>query len=141
LQRDRTADARTRQEALQATRRQIDATQDAAERTRLQAQEQQQRTDLEKAVNQSQVDLQNLQRQISNELGVKVKAAIQDVVKGDWCAARPERGHHGGLVSTRTRSDLARDPATERSGCGAPRRTSPEARVAGVICFRCAVMR
>jgi Skp family chaperone for outer membrane proteins len=82
LQRDRTADARTRQEALQATRRQIDATQNAAERTRLQAQEQQQRTELEKAVNQSQVDLQNLQRQISNELGVKVKAAIQDVVKG-----------------------------------------------------------
>ena len=82
LQRERTADARTRQEALQGTRRLIDATQDSAERTRLQAQEQQQRTDLEKAVSQSQVDLQNLQRQISNELGVKVKAAISDVVKG-----------------------------------------------------------
>jgi Skp family chaperone for outer membrane proteins len=82
LQRERTADARTRQEALQATRRQIDATQDSAERTRLQAQEQQQRTDLEKAVTQSQVDLQNLQRQIQSELGVKVKAAIQDLVKG-----------------------------------------------------------
>ena len=82
LQRERTADARTRQETLQATRRQIDATKDSAERTRLQAQEQQQRTDLEKAVNQSQVDLQNLQRQISNELGVKVKAALGDVVKG-----------------------------------------------------------
>ena len=82
LQRERTADARTRQEALQATRRQIDATQDSAERTRLQAQEQQQRTDLEKAVTQSQVDLQNLQRQISNALGVKVKAAIEDLVRG-----------------------------------------------------------
>ena len=82
LQRERAADARTKQEALQATRRQIDATQDNAERTRLQAQEQQQRTDLEKAVNQSQVDLQNLQRQISNELGAKVKVAIQDLVKG-----------------------------------------------------------
>jgi Skp family chaperone for outer membrane proteins len=82
LQRARSTDARTRQEALQATRRQIDATQDSAERTRLQAQEQQQRTDLEKAVTQSQVDLQNLQRQISNELGVKVKAAIQELVKG-----------------------------------------------------------
>lgn len=82
LQRERTADARTKQEALQATRRQIDATQDSAERTRLQAQEQQQRTDLEKAVNQSQVELQSLQRQISNELGVKVKAAIEDLVKG-----------------------------------------------------------
>src|SRR6185436_3987833 len=70
LQRDRTADARTRQEALQATRRQIDATADSTDRTRLQAQEQQQRTELEKAVSQSQVDLQNLQRQISNELGV-----------------------------------------------------------------------
>jgi Skp family chaperone for outer membrane proteins len=82
LQRERTADARTKQEALQATRRQIDVTADSADRTRLQAQEQQQRTDLEKAVNQSQVDLQNLQRQISNELGVKVKAAIEDLVKG-----------------------------------------------------------
>ena len=82
LQRERAANARTTQEALQATRRQIDATKDSAERTRLQAQEQQQRTDLEKAVSQSQVDLQNLQRQISNELGVKVKAAISDVVKG-----------------------------------------------------------
>ena len=82
LQRERTADARTKQEALQATRRQIDATQDSAERSRLQAQEQQQRADLEKAVSQIQVDLQNLQRQISNELGVKVKAAIEDLVKG-----------------------------------------------------------
>ena len=82
LQRQRTVDARTKQEALQATRRQIDATGDSAERTRLQAQEQQQRTDLEKTVTQSQVDLQSLQRQISSELGVKVKAAIEDLVKG-----------------------------------------------------------
>jgi len=82
LQRERTADARTKQEALQATRRQIDVTADSADRTRLQAQEQQQRADLEKAVNQSQVDLQNLQRQISSELGVKVKAAIEELVKG-----------------------------------------------------------
>src|SRR4029078_12866900 len=82
LQRERAADARTRQEAVQVTRRQIDATQDSAQRTHLQAQEHQQRTDLEKAVNQSQVDLQNLQRQISNDLGVKVKAAIEDLVKG-----------------------------------------------------------
>jgi len=82
LQRERTAEARTKQEALQATRRQIDATADSTDRTRLQAQEQQQRTELEKAVSQSQVDLQNLQRQISNELGIKVKAAIEDLVKG-----------------------------------------------------------
>jgi len=82
LQRERAADARTKQDALQATRRQIDMTGDSAERTRLQTQEQQQRTDLERAVAQGQVDLQNLQRQISNELGTKVKAAIQDLVKG-----------------------------------------------------------
>jgi Skp family chaperone for outer membrane proteins len=82
LQRERAAAARTKQDALQATRRQIDATQDSAERSRLQAQEQQQRTDLERAVAQSQVDLQNLQRQISNELGTKVKAAIEELVKG-----------------------------------------------------------
>ncbi len=82
LQRERAADARTKQEALQATRRQLDATADSAERMRLQAQEQQQRTDFEKAVNQSQVDLQNLQRQISNDLGIKVKAAIEALVKG-----------------------------------------------------------
>ena len=82
LQRERGADARTKQEALQATRRHIDATGDSAERTRLQAQEQQQRTDLEKAVSQSQTDLQSLQRQISSEMAVKVKAAIADLVKG-----------------------------------------------------------
>ena len=68
---------RSRRRVVKSTR-----PQDSAERTRLQAQEQQQRTDLEKAVSQSQVDLQNLQRQISNELGVKVKAAIEDLVKG-----------------------------------------------------------
>jgi Skp family chaperone for outer membrane proteins len=82
LQRERTAEVRTKQEALQTIRRQLDATQDAAERTRLQTQEQQQRTDLERVVSQTQVDVQNLQRQISNELGVKVKTVIAELVKG-----------------------------------------------------------
>src|SRR5262245_33929361 len=81
LQRERAADARAKQDALEGTRRQILATQDASERTRLQTQEQQQRTELERAVAQSQTDLLALQRQIQNDLGVKVKAAIEAVVK------------------------------------------------------------
>jgi ribulose kinase len=92
---------RSRRRAVKSTR-----TADSTDRTRLQAQEQQQRTELEKAVSQSQVDLQNLQRQISNELGVKVKAAIQDLVKGTGVQVVLSADHHGGLGSARTRSDL-----------------------------------
>ena len=81
LQRERAGAARTKQEALETTRRQIPAAQDSAERTRLQTQEQQQRTELERLVAQSQTDLQTLQRQIQTDLGAKVKTAIEAVVK------------------------------------------------------------
>ena len=80
LQRERRADAQTKQQTLEATRKQLAATQ-GDERVRLQAQEQQQRAEFEKAVAQSQVDIQALQRQISVELTPKVKAAVEQIVK------------------------------------------------------------
>ena len=80
LQRERTADARTKQQALEATRRQLAAA-EGDERVRLQGLEQQQRTEFERAVAQAQTDIQALQRQISSELSPKLKAAVAEVVK------------------------------------------------------------
>lgn len=80
LQRERRADAQTKQQTLEATRKQLAAAQ-GDERVRLQAREQQQRAEFERAVAQSQADVQALQRQISVELTPKVKAAVEQVVK------------------------------------------------------------
>ena len=80
LQRERRADAQTKQQTLEATRKQLAAAQ-GDERVRLQAQEQRQRGEFERAVAQSQTDIQALQRQISAELTPKVKAAVEQVVK------------------------------------------------------------
>ena len=80
LQRERMADARTKQQTLEATRKQLASAQ-GDERSRLQTQEQQQRGEFERAVAQSQTDIQALQRQISLELTPKVKAAVEQVVK------------------------------------------------------------
>ena len=51
-------------------------------RAQLQQQEQSERTNLERAVAQMQTDLQQLQRQVSGEMQGKVKAALDDLVKG-----------------------------------------------------------
>jgi Skp family chaperone for outer membrane proteins len=82
MQRERAADVRTKQQALEATRRQLQSVQDEAGRARLQTQEQQQRTEFEQAVTKAQTDIQSLQRLISAELGTKLKAVIEEVVKG-----------------------------------------------------------
>jgi len=82
LQRERAADVRSKQQVLEATRRQLQSVQDEAGRARLQTQEQQQRTEFEQAVTKAQADIQALQRQISGELATKVKAVLEQVVKG-----------------------------------------------------------
>jgi Skp family chaperone for outer membrane proteins len=81
-QRDRAADVRTKQQALETTRQQITLAADDAARVRLRADEQRLRTELERAVAQSQTDLQTMQRQVSAEVTTKVKAALDEVVKG-----------------------------------------------------------
>ncbi len=82
LQRERTADIRARQQALEATRSQLPMAKDDATRTRLQGQEALQRADFEKALAQSQTDMQALQRQGSAELAGKVRGALQEILKG-----------------------------------------------------------
>jgi Skp family chaperone for outer membrane proteins len=82
LQRERATDVRTKQQALEATRRQLQSVQDDAGRARLQTQEQLQRTEFEQAVTKAQTDIQNQQRRISAELGTKVKTILEEVVKG-----------------------------------------------------------
>jgi len=81
-QRDRAADVRAKQQALETTRQQITMAADDAARVRLRADEQRLRTELERAVAQSQTDLQTMQRQVSAEVATKVKAALEEVVKG-----------------------------------------------------------
>lgn len=80
LQRERADQVRFKQQALEATRRQLAAAQ-GADRASLQAQEQQQRGELEKAALQAQADLQGLQRTISTELTPKVKTVVAEIVK------------------------------------------------------------
>jgi len=82
LQRERTADIRAKQQALEATRSQVPMAKDDATRARLQGQESQQRADLEKALTQSQTDVQAMQRQGSAELAGKVRGALQEILKG-----------------------------------------------------------
>jgi len=73
---------RTKQQALETTRQQITLAKDDVARVRLRAEEQQQRAELERLAAQSQADLQTLQRQVSAEVATKVKAAVEEVVKG-----------------------------------------------------------
>ena len=81
-QRERQAEMRTKQQTLESTRQQITLAKDDVARVRLRAEEQQQRTELERLAAQSQSDLQTLQRQVSAEVATKVKAAVEEVIKG-----------------------------------------------------------
>lgn len=81
-QRERAAEVRTKQQALDTARKQMAQAPDPVERARLQAQEQTLRGDLERAASQSQADLLTLQRQVSAEVATKVKAAVVEVVRG-----------------------------------------------------------
>jgi Skp family chaperone for outer membrane proteins len=82
LQQQKTTELRTRQQTLETTRQQLAQATEASARTQLQQQEQTQRADLERATMQAQADLQGLQRQVQTTVLGKVKAALDDVTKG-----------------------------------------------------------
>lgn len=82
LQQERATALRAKQQALEATRQQLAQTSDGSTRIQLQQQELQQRTDLERATVLAQADLQALQRQLDADLKSKVKAVVDDLVKG-----------------------------------------------------------
>jgi Skp family chaperone for outer membrane proteins len=82
LQQERATAIRAKQQLLETTRRQLSQASDAATRSQLQQQEVQQRSDLERSTVQAQVDLQALQRQLNTDMQSRVKAAVEQVVKG-----------------------------------------------------------
>ncbi len=81
LQQERTADLRTKQQALEATRRELAQTKELNGLAPLQRQETQQRADLERASAQAQLDIQNLQRQVSADLQAKLRVVLLELVK------------------------------------------------------------
>lgn len=82
LMQEKAAGLRNLQQGLDATRRQLAAAGEGAERTSLQQRELGQRTELERATAQAQAELQNFQRQLTIDLQPKVKAILQDLLKG-----------------------------------------------------------
>jgi Skp family chaperone for outer membrane proteins len=82
VQQARTAELRTRQQAIEATRKQLAAATTADERSRLSAQESAQRFEFERLGAQAQVELQNLQREVGNELRPKLSAVLAELLKG-----------------------------------------------------------
>jgi Skp family chaperone for outer membrane proteins len=81
FQQQRTVDLRTKQQALEATRREIATTTDNAKRSTLEQQEIAQRTELETASAQMQIDLQNLQREINADMSARVKTILDEMMK------------------------------------------------------------
>ena len=81
LQKERGADVREKQQALETTRSQLALAQPDG-RARLQALEQQQRTEFERAVARAQADIQGLQRQVSADVLTRVRGVVGEVVKG-----------------------------------------------------------
>jgi Skp family chaperone for outer membrane proteins len=82
VQQARTADLRTRQQAIEALRKQLAAATTAEERSRLSAQESAQRFEFERVGAQAQLELQNLQREVANELRPKLSAVLGELLKG-----------------------------------------------------------
>jgi Skp family chaperone for outer membrane proteins len=80
-QQKRTADLRSKQQALEATRQQLTTAADGAARLELQQKEFQQRTELERATQQAQADLQTMQREINVDLQQRVKVVLDDLMK------------------------------------------------------------
>ena len=80
MQRERRADARTKQQTLEATRTQLArrrVTNGYDDRRRSNSSE----PSSNEAVAQAQADIQALQRQISTEITPKVKAAVEEIAK------------------------------------------------------------
>jgi len=75
------AELQMKQQALEATRREMATTTDATKRSTLAQQEITQRTELERATAQTQVEFQNLQREVNNDLLTRVRAILDDMMK------------------------------------------------------------
>jgi Skp family chaperone for outer membrane proteins len=82
VQQARTADLRARQQAIEATRKQLASAATPEERSKLTVQESTLRFEFERAAAQAQVELQNLQREISTELRPKLAAVLGELLKG-----------------------------------------------------------
>ena len=82
LQQQRATELRTRQQTLEATRQKLALMTEDSERVPLQQQELVQRGDLDRATAQAQSDIQALQREINTDLQAKVKAELDELLKG-----------------------------------------------------------
>ena len=82
LQRERTAEIQAQQKALEELRAAISKEKVPAELARLRGEEQQKRRELERAAARMQADMQALQREISADLTVKVRVALNEILKG-----------------------------------------------------------
>jgi Skp family chaperone for outer membrane proteins len=82
VQQARTADLRTRQQSIEAIRKELAAATTAEERSRLSAQESAQRFEFERVGAQAQVELQTVQREVANELRPKLSAVLGELLKG-----------------------------------------------------------
>ena len=82
MQQQKTTALRAQQQTLETTRQQLAQAADGPGRIQLQQQELQQRTDFERATVKAQADLQTLQREVNIALQTKVKAVVEDLVKG-----------------------------------------------------------
>jgi Skp family chaperone for outer membrane proteins len=81
-QQQRTTEIKTKQQALEATRRQLAAATDPAKKSELQKQEQQQRTELERDAADAQSDLQASQRQLQADLRALLNPVLAEIAKG-----------------------------------------------------------
>jgi Skp family chaperone for outer membrane proteins len=81
VQQQKANELRPKQQALEATRRQLLETTDQAARTQLSQTEQQQRTEFERLSAQATTDVQALQRQMQAELQLRVRGIIEEIAK------------------------------------------------------------
>jgi Skp family chaperone for outer membrane proteins len=82
VQQRNTAAIRSLQQSLEATRQELARTPSGDARVKLQEREFQQRTELERAVVKGQSELQAMQRQVGNELQSRIRAVLDELLKG-----------------------------------------------------------
>lgn len=82
LQREKAEQLRTRQQTLEGLRLQLAQATEPAVKAQLQQQETLQRQDFERATAQAQIELQNFQRQVAAEVQMRVRQALDEILKG-----------------------------------------------------------
>lgn len=81
MQQQKAQELRQKQQALEATQQQLGGAAGVFRGRQLRQQAQQQRADLERATAQAQADLQSLQRQLQFDFRIRLKSALDDLVK------------------------------------------------------------